>query len=438
MHYGTLLNVMTKKSIISYYKELEKKYSPEGVDYSTYTTPVNFKESLQTPIHRWYGYKEGFSPSFVAGFIDEFGTQKESVVFDPFSGVGTTGLVAISKGHKAYLMDVNPLGILAARVKTTNYSHCDLDEIKRIRAQWNEIQDYEIRYDIPNDTVKRYFDPITLDALLKVRSMVLDLKEGLIQNVYLLALLSLVEQISTHHKNGNGVKKKKLLPSPYNFKVLKQTLLDRIDLYVADIEASELTQKCDVINHSNLDAYTLPTKVDLVLTSPPYANCFDYSKVYLTELWLGGFFQQKEDQTLFREQSVISHVHYRWKERNSAYKSSVVEDMIIPTLKQQDLWSANIPNMLSGYFSDLGKCLYNISQNLNHGATIGFVVGNSVYGGVPIATDIILAEIAEKLGYKCKEIRVYRKVIASSQQMVLLTEEEKHFVRESLVILKWE
>jgi hypothetical protein len=94
--------------------------------------------------------------------------------------------------------------------------------------------------------------------------------------------------------------------------------------------------------------------------------------------------------------------------------------------------------MLSGYISDLGKCLYNISQNLNKGATVGFVVGNSVYGGIPIATDIILAEMAEKLGYKCSAVRVYRKVIASSQQMVLLNEEEKHYVRESLVILKWE
>ncbi len=429
---------MTKKTIISYYREMEKKYSPKGVDYSTYTTPVNFKESLHTPIHRWYGYKEGFSPSFVAGFIDEFGAQKESVVFDPFGGVGTTGLVAISKGHKAYLMDVNPLGVLAARVKTTNYSRQSIGEIKHIRTKWSEIHDYKIRYDIPNDTVKRYFDPITLEALLKVRSMVLDLSGGLIQDVYLLALLSLVEQISTHHKNGNGVKKKRILPAPFNFEVLKQTLLERIDLYLADIAETELTQKCDVLNHSNLNSYTLPTRVDLVLTSPPYANCFDYSKVYLTELWIGGFFQQKADQTLFREQSVISHVHYRWKERNVAYKSSVVEDMIIPTLKQQDLWSANIPSMLSGYFSDLGKCLYNISHNLNYGATIGFVVGNSVYGGVPIATDIILAEIAEKLGYRCQEIRIYRKVIASSQQMVLLTEEEKHFVRESLVILKWE
>ena len=429
---------MGKKDIISYYKQLEKRYSPAGVDYSTYTTPVNFKESLLTPIHRWYGYKEGFSPSFVASFIDEFSKREDAVVFDPFGGVGTTGLVAVTKGHKAYSMDVNPLGILASRVKTNNYSQGELNEIKKIRTDWEDIHDYSNLYDIPNDTVKRYFDSVTLEALLKVRSMVMDLNKGLIQDVFLLALLSLVEQISTHHKNGNGVKKKRLLPEPLQFGALKENLLQRIDLFVSDIESSHITSECRIIKHSNLDSYVLPSKIDIVLTSPPYANCFDYSKVYLTELWLGGFFQEKADQTAFREQSMISHVHYRWKERNVDYKSSVVEDMILPLLRQQDLWSSNIPNMLSGYFSDLGKCLFNISQNLNHGATVGFVVGNSVYGGIPIATDILLAEMAEKLGYTCSEIRVYRKVVASSQQMVLLTDDEKHFVRESLVILKWE
>lgn len=429
---------MKKEAIISYYKKLEKKYSPSGVDYSTYTTPVNFKESLQTPIHRWYGYKEGFSPSFVSGFIDEFSTDKNSVIFDPFGGVGTTGLVAINKSHMAYLMDVNPLGILASRVKTKNFSHDELSEIKMIRSLWETTQDYEQLYDIPNETVKKYFDPITLIALLKVRSMIMDLGKGNIQDVYLLALLSLVEQISTHHKNGNGVKRKRIIPPPLSFIELKTCLLKRIDLFVSDIESSTISERCEVLKHSNLEAYILPHKIDIVLTSPPYPNCFDYSKVYLTELWVGGFFQEKTDQTAFREQSVISHVHYRWTERNSDYKSPTIENIILPVLRTQNLWSANIPQMLSGYFSDLGKCLYNISQNLNKGATVGFVVGNSVYGGIPIATDIILAEMAEKLGYKCSAVRVYRKVIASSQQMVLLNEEEKHYVRESLVILKWE
>lgn len=93
--------------------------------------------------------------------------------------------------------------------------------------------------------------------------------------------------------------------------------------------------------------------------------------------------------------------------------------------------------MLKGYFSDMGKFLFNLSKNLNEGATVGIVVGNSVYGGTPIATDIILAKQAEELGYKCINIKVYRKVIASSQQMIILSDYEKNFVRESLVVLKW-
>jgi hypothetical protein len=40
-------------------------------------------------------------------------------------------------------------------------------------------------------------------------------------------------------------------------------------------------------------------------------------------------------------------------------------------------------------------------------------------------------------GFQCLGIKVYRKVVASSQQMILLDDEEKHYVRESLVILRW-
>ena len=94
--------------------------------------------------------------------------------------------------------------------------------------------------------------------------------------------------------------------------------------------------------------------------------------------------------------------------------------------------------MLKGYFADMGKFLYNLSGNLNTGATVGIVVGNSVYGGTPIATDIILAKQAEEIGFECLQIKVYRKVIASSQQMVILSDYEKHFVRESLIVLKWQ
>lgn len=426
-----------KLVLLGEYSKLEDAYHPSGVSVGTYNTPVNFNESLITPIHRWYGYKEGFSPSFVSDFVNTYATNKDTVVFDPFGGVGTTGLEACKLGYTSYLMDVNPLGLFASSIKTRHYSREDISSIVDTVNVFNSLDSYDTSVFIDNSTVVKYFDELTWESLLKTKSFISNIENVIVKDIFSLGLLSLIEDISTHHKNGNGVKKKRKLPNPLNFCQLRDKLTGKILLYVEDINNVHLEAECKIYAQSNLEPYSLPQKADIVLTSPPYANCFDYSKVYLTELWVGGFFKNKEDQKQFREDSVISHVHYRWKTRNESYGSKLVNEIIAPLLSTKELWSNNIVPMLKGYFSDMGKCLYNLSLNLNPNAIVGFVVGNSVYGGTPIATDIILAKQAEELGYKCEQIKVYRKVIASSQQMVLLSEPEKNLVRESLVVLRW-
>ena len=429
--------IKLREELLNQYTRLEEKYKPKGIDVGTYDTPVNFNESLTMPIHRWYGYKEGFSPSFVNDFISAYTKSKDSIVFDPFGGVGTTGLEAIKMGYNSYLMDVNPLGIFASKVKTSRYNLSEIDAIKVQLSNLKTIDSYNINVSINNDTVKKYFDEITWDSLLQIKSFILNINEEKTRDLFSLALLSLIEEISTHHKNGNGVKKKRVLPEKNDFFKLRNKVIDKVNLYIDDLVSTTIHGECTIFNQSNLDDYILPQKADIVLTSPPYANCFDYSKVYLTELWVGGFFSRKEDQKTFRENSVISHVHYRWSPRNEEYGARLINDIVIPILSTETLWSNNIIPMLKGYFSDMGKFLRNLSTNLNNDATVGIVVGNSVYGGTPIATDIILAKQAEEIGFECMKIKIYRKVIASSQQMIRLNEFEKHFVRESLIILKW-
>lgn len=427
-----------KDILLKEYADLENSYHPSGVSVGTYNTPVNFNESLLTPIHRWYGYKEGFSPSFVRDFITKYTSSPNDVVFDPFGGVGTTALEACRLGYKSYLMDVNPLGLFASKTKTRHYTDSELSFIVDALTSFETIDNHPISISIENATVVRYFHVQTWDSLLRVKSYIYNISNEVVRDFFSLALLSLIEEISTHHKNGNGVKKKRKLPEPVSFVQLRDLLATKIRQYIEDIRQVKLIGDCEIFSQSNLVTYSLPQKADIVLTSPPYANCFDYSKVYLTELWVGGFFRCKDDQKQFRERSVISHVHYKWQTRNETYSSKIVTELIAPVLSTKELWSNNIIPMLKGYFSDMGKCLYNLSLNLNPNAIVGIVVGNSVYGGTPIATDIIIAKQAEELGFKCEQIKVYRKVIASSQQMVLLTESEKELVRESLLVLRWQ
>ena len=64
------------------------------------------------------------------------------------------------------------------------------------------------------------------------------------------------------------------------------------------------------------------------------------------------------------------------------------------------------------------------------------VVGNSCYKGVPIQTDEILAQEAQKLGFECKEIIIARKLKTSSQQMKVIILKLNFTCEKSIIVLQ--
>ena len=66
------------------------------------------------------------------------------------------------------------------------------------------------------------------------------------------------------------------------------------------------------------------------------------------------------------------------------------------------------------------------------------VVGNSFYGGLPIITDEILIEEARKIGFKFEELIISRRLSTSSQQMKIIKNEDKTYLRESIIVLRKE
>ena len=70
---------------------------------------VSYQGNRRVPGLRWMKYKEGFSRGLVERLIDEF---RPSAVLDPFAGIGTTPLIAASRGLSATGIEIMPVGVL--------------------------------------------------------------------------------------------------------------------------------------------------------------------------------------------------------------------------------------------------------------------------------------------------------------------------------------
>ena len=91
--------------------------------------------------------------------------------------------------------------------------------------------------------------------------------------------------------------------------------------------------------------------------------------------------------------------------------------------------------MLNEYFFDMEKVINSAYEVLRENGYCVIVVGNSAYSGIVIETDLILLKIAKNIGFKSCEIKVARKLRASSQQSKFLSFNNNN-LRESILILK--
>ena len=153
--------------IVSIYRDFEREYPVKVVNASQFNTPVNFKQAKLVPRHRWYTYKEGFSPLFVEDFIRRFSKSPEDVIFDPFGGIGTTVLQSSLLNFRAFSNDINSLSNYVALVKTDNYCKNDVILLKEPST---ELAQTELTQKSPppdNATGTTYLTDQKLDAVLR-------------------------------------------------------------------------------------------------------------------------------------------------------------------------------------------------------------------------------------------------------------------------------
>ena len=203
-----------------------------------------------------------------------------------------------------------------------------------------------------------------------------------------------------------------------------------------DIEKTCTLRTPRIINNNTLKEITKKSfkkqysnKLSLIMFSPPYANCFDYTEVYKTELWFGDFIKNYSELKVLRNKSMSSHLN-----KDFANIKSIELVNYINKLINKKLWSKKIIPMLNNYFVEFELLLENLYDLLKKEKYCIIVVGNSSYGNCVIPTDIIITKIATRIGYSSAKINVVRKLGTSSQQYKKV--DKPDLLRESIIYLQ--
>lgn len=399
----------------------------KGDNYPSIVGSVRDKDK---PIYRWYGYKHSFSKDLVDKLIDEFKLSKGSWILDPYVGSGTTLLSCKEKSIGGVGYDISPFAVFLANTKLDNYSKNEL--IKSLQNILRKISNGNSNnnYDLPDmPLIKKAYRKKIWNEILSIRRQILIIKVDRNRNFFLLALFSILESVSNTTKSGGFLR---ITKRNIRMGTVKKRFEESALSMIGDLEVEALRK-----NKSNLiarvgDARKLRTKriYNAIITSPPYLNRHDYTRIYSLELILN-FVKDNEQLKKLRYETLRSHVEARKKYDSNGYMQPTKLTRIIKMIEKNGTNNGQVTAMISGYFEDMYLCLIEMKRVLETKGKIALVVSNVRFSGVNIPVDEILGNIGEDIGLKLKEIRVVRLRGNSSQQM---RDYKKSFSRESIII----
>ena len=402
---------------------VERYRVTESTTWRRWVTP---KQARDQPIHRWFLLPHSFTADLVDALVDEWRLDGSDRILDPFVGAGTTVVAAKGCGIPCSGYDLSPLAVLASKTKAATLCR------SRLKSAWLAL-DAVLDVGIQQDS-REHYPELVKNALPGRR---LEEFENIARCIggtpcqpeerdfFRLALIALIPRFSYAVANGGWLR---WLSQSVGNEPVVDAFKARVEMMLSDLRDNEFINGSWEVGLS--DARSLPDgdgTYTAVITSPPYPNRHDYTRVFGVELMFG--FLDWERLRELRYQSFHSHPEAR-PERPAADEyepPATLEDVI------SDLKDRRIQSMLRGYFLDMYLCLREIARVCRAGANVAVVVGNARYAGKAIHVDEYTAELGERAGLSCQEIRVIRWRGNSAQQMGRYGRQAS---RESVVLFK--
>ncbi|MBI5196697.1 MAG: site-specific DNA-methyltransferase [Nitrospirae bacterium] len=412
---------------------------------------VSFQANKPRPSYRWYKYKEAFSASLIEYLLSNYGITSGKVL-DPFAGSGTTLFAASAYGLDADGIELLPIGqqiISARKCLEREFIKKDIASLNRwiTDSPWRKTK---ARKALPRLRITDGAYPKeTLDSIEQYIGTLKQENER-VQLVLQFALLCVLESIGFTRKDGQCLRwdyrsGRRQGAKPFNKGAIlnfDKAICDKINEICRDLQSTNgdselfpskiLQGNIHLLNGSCLDIMpTLPNKsYNAIVTSPPYCNRYDYTRTYALELALLNI--GEKELTKLRQEMLsctvenrakdLLQINPKWTTAIEAAESLELLQTILCYLEDEKahgrLNNNGIPRMVRGYFYEMACVISECKRVLKHNALLFMVNDNVRYAGASISVDLILTNIAEKLGFHVENILVLPNGKGNSSQQM--------------------
>ncbi|MEM2929422.1 MAG: hypothetical protein QW797_00930 [Thermoproteota archaeon] len=357
---------------------------------------VTFIPNKRIPIHNWFYYKEGFSRDFVVLVSRLLGLREGSWVLDPFCGVGTTQLTGKELGVNTVGVDVAELPVFVSRVKTADY------DVEQLRKASESVFSEKFRRPSLSGLsrlVRRGFPRHVLEDIVFFREIVENIEDETVRGFFKLGLMSAAMKASYVVKDGGLLR----IVRERNVPPFRRFYRNRIRRMIKDVEAARMrnptvaTFKAD----SRSLGFLGDEAFDAVVTSPPYLNKIEYTRVYSVENEL--FFKGSEPML-----------------------RSYIGDAVRLSEGSENIGS--MPAIVEAYFQDLRHVLSELHRVLKKNGTGVFVIAQGVFPTGVVEAEKIFVEIAGETGFETERLWLVNRRVATRNRVVKIGYADEYVV----------
>ena len=359
------------------------------------------------PLHALHPFAARFPHGLAGHFINAL-TRSGDVALDPMCGSGVTLLEGWQAGRSVIGVDLDPLARRQSLARTTALDPQAVREagaaaLRRAANLYAGIghpaDPLAAVRDGMDDATREFLDYwFFTETQQELAALVLAIRGE--SDPDLRNLLEVIFSSTIVTKSG-GVSRARDLAHTRPHRVADKTPRRPIRLFASRLDRAADAYAAidpDTIGASRViagDARDLPLhddSVDLIVTSPPYANALDYMRAHKFSLaWLG---EPIPDLTGLRAQYIGSESG-GGKSGQSAAELPASVRAVVDELSAKDAPKSRV---LQRYFAAMSAAIGEMARVLRPGAAAVIVVGPSTMRGMLIPTHQCLADLASGVG----------------------------------------